>query len=104
MDPNITGYNITIQVRDAGERTTAYGWIEIDGKRHDFRAEASATNRGATYYLDGEPHWWNEVQWLDEWFEDLWQEAAAKHWHVEIGEPEDFTEHMTNEMEEQDDA
>ncbi len=78
MAPNITGYDITLQVRDAGERTTASGWVEIDGERHHLRVEASATDRGATYYLDGEPRWWSEVEWLDRWFEGLWQEAAEE--------------------------
>ena len=77
MAPNLTACDITIQVRDAGEKTTACGWVEIDGKRHNLRVEASATDRGATYFLDGEPRWWNEVPEIDEWFEDLWQEAAA---------------------------
>lgn len=58
--------------------TTPLGWIEFGGERHDLRVEASATDRGATYYLDSEPRWWSEVEWLDQWFEELWMEAAEK--------------------------
>ena len=100
MAPNITAYDITIQVRDAGEKTSAQGWVEIDGARHDFRAEASATDRGATYFLDGEPHWWSEVEWLDSWFEDRWQEAAANAGY-DLDNEVDFDAHMTSKEEQE---
>ena len=93
--PNITAYEITIQVRNAGERTTACGWVEIDGERHKLRVEADVTSRGATYFLDGEPHWWSEVEWLDSWFEDLWQEAAANAGY-DLDNEVDFDAHMTS--------
>lgn len=99
--PTITAYDLRIEVRDAGERTTAEGWVEIDGKRHNLRVEASATDRGATYYLGGEPRWWSEVEWLDWWFEDLWQEAAAGAGY-DLDNEIDFDAHLTNEMEDHD--
>ena len=66
-----------------------------------FQAEGSASDRATLYTLGERRFWWNEVEWLDRWFEEeIWMEAAAKHWNEEIGEPEDFVEHMTTKEEE----
>ena len=47
------------------------------GERHDLVVASSSSDRGATYILDGETHWWSEIRWLDEWFEEVWMDAAA---------------------------
>ena len=99
--PNITAYDLRIEVRYSGEVTTACGWVEIDGERHELRVEADVSSRGATYYLDGKSHWWSTVEWLDRWFEDLWQEAAAGAGY-DLDNEIDFDAHLMNEMEDHD--
>ena len=103
MAPNIGAYDVKLSVRDAGEVTTAQGWVEINDKRHHLRVEADVSSRGATYFIDGEPHWWSEVEWLNSWFEDRWQDAAADAGY-DLDNEIDFDAHMTNETEEQNDA
>ena len=97
----ITGYDVRIEVRNLGENTYAEGTIELDGEPTRFRAEADVSSRGTTYFLNGEPYWWSEIEWLDCWFEELWQDTASDHWNEELGEPEDFMERVTSEREEQ---
>ena len=103
MTADITAYDITIRVRDAGEKTFAEGTVRLDGEWVPFRAEAGATDRATLYTLGERRFWWNEAPEIDEWFEDRWQEAAAKYWNAEFGEPDDFVEHMMSK-EEQNDA
>jgi hypothetical protein len=74
----ITAYDLHIEVRHAGESTYAEGWVVFGGERHDLVVAAGSSDRGATYILDGETHWWSEIRWLDEWFEGLWMDAAAE--------------------------
>jgi hypothetical protein len=74
----ITAYDLHIEVRHAGESTYAEGWVEFDGERHHLVVASSSSDRGTTYILDGETHWWSEIRWLDEWFEGLWMDAAAE--------------------------
>jgi hypothetical protein len=73
----ITAYDVQIEVRHAGESTYAEGWVIFGGERHHLVVAASSSDRGTTYILDGETHWWSEIRWLDEWFEGLWMDAAA---------------------------
>jgi hypothetical protein len=75
--PHITAYDLHIEVRHAGESTYAEGWVAFGGERHHLVVASSSSDRGTTYILDGETHWWSEIRWLDEWFEDLWMEATA---------------------------
>ncbi len=100
---NITAYDVRLSVRYSGEDTAAEGWIELDGTRHAFRVEASASDRGATYILDGESHWWNEVEWLDDWFEDLWMRAAADAGY-DFDNDIDFDARMTSGDDDQEEA
>ncbi len=76
-DKAITAYDIRIHVRYSGESTTAEGWVELDERRVPFRAEADVSSRGTTYTIGDEQFWWDEVPWLDSWFEERWLEAAA---------------------------
>jgi hypothetical protein len=102
MTPTVTAYDVTIRVRYSGESTTAEGWIELDGERHDFQVEASASDRGTTYTIGDEQVWWSEVPWLDTWFEELWM-AAASQVGYEIDDSVDFVDfdaHMRSELEE----
>ena len=72
-----TAYDLHIEVRHAGESTYAEGWVVFGGEQHHLVVAASSSDRGTTYILDGETHWWSEIRWLDEWFEELWIDAAA---------------------------
>jgi hypothetical protein len=74
----ITAYDVQIEVRHAGESTYAEGWVVFDGERHHLVVASSSSDRGTTYILDGQTHWWSEIRWLDEWFEELWMDAAAE--------------------------
>jgi hypothetical protein len=94
--PRITAYDVQIEVRHAGESTYAEGWVVFGGERHHLIAAASSSERGATYILDGETHWWSEIRWLDEWFEELWMEAAAGAEYSHDTEI-DFEAHMRSE-------
>jgi hypothetical protein len=70
--------------------------------RRDFArltAEAGVSDRGTTYYLDGESHWWDEVPWLDSWLEERWLEAAADAGY-DLDNEIDFDAHLTSEREE----
>jgi hypothetical protein len=96
----ITAYDVHLQVRYSGESTTAEGWIELDGERRDFRAEASATDRGTVYTIGDKQLWWAEVPWLDSWFEELWVEAAARMGY-DLDNEIYFDAHMTSEQEKQ---
>jgi hypothetical protein len=73
----VTAYDLHIEIRHAGESTYAEGWVVFGGERHYLVVASSSSDRGTTYILDGESYWWSEIRWLDEWFEDLWMEAAA---------------------------
>jgi hypothetical protein len=73
----ITAYDLHIEVRHAGESTYAEGWVVFEGEQHHLVVASSSSDRGTTYILDGETHWWSEIRWLDEWFEELWMDAAA---------------------------
>ena len=74
----IAAYDLHIEFRHAGESTYAEGPVVFGGERHHIVVASSTSDRGTTYILDGETHWWSEIRWLDEWFEDLWMDAAAK--------------------------
>jgi hypothetical protein len=74
----ITAHDLHIEVRHAGESTYAEGWVVFDGERHHLVVASSSSDRGTTYFLDGETQWWSEITWLDEWFEELWMDAAAE--------------------------
>jgi hypothetical protein len=99
MIPNVTAHDIRLRVRYSGESTTAEGWIELDGERRDFRAEADVSSRGATYTIGDERFWWDEVPWLDSWFEERWLEAAADAGYALENEI-DFDDRLTSEREE----
>jgi hypothetical protein len=96
----VTGYDVRIEVRYSGESTTAEGWIELDGKRYRFQAEADVSSRGTTYTVGDKQFWWDEVPWLDSWFEDLWLDAAA-HAGYSLDNSIDFDGHLTSESEEE---
>jgi hypothetical protein len=87
----ITAYDLHMEVRHAGESTYAEGWVAFGGERHHLVVASSSSDRGATYILDGETHWWSEIKWLDEWFEELWMDAAAGADEI------DFDAHMRSE-------
>jgi hypothetical protein len=74
----ITAYDVYIEVRHAGESTYAEGSVVFGGERHHLVVASSSSDRGTTYILDGESHWWSEIRWLDQWFEGLWMDAAAE--------------------------
>jgi hypothetical protein len=57
---------------------------------------ASSSDRGTTYILDGETHWWSKIRWLDEWFEELWMDAAAEAGYG-IDHEIEFDAHMRSE-------
>jgi hypothetical protein len=97
MAPTVTAYDVTIRVRYSGESTTAKGWIELDRERRDFWAEASATDRGATYTIGDEQFWWSEVPWLDCWFEELWMGAASQVGY-KLDDAIDFDAHMSSDQ------
>jgi hypothetical protein len=92
----ITAYDVHIEVRNAGESTYAEGWVVFRGERHHLVVAASPSDRGTTYILDGETHWWSEIRWLDEWFDELWMDAAAEARYSLVNEI-DFDAHMRNE-------
>jgi hypothetical protein len=92
----VTVYDLHIEVRHAGESTYAEGWVVFDGERHHLVVAASSSDRGTTYILDGETHWWSEIRWLDEWFEELWMDAAANAGYG-LDNEFDFEAHMRNE-------
>jgi hypothetical protein len=87
----ITAYDLQIEVRHAGESTYAEGWVVFGGERHHLVVASSSSDRGTTYILDGETHWWSEIRWLDEWFEGLWMDAATEADEI------DFEAHMRSE-------
>lgn len=92
----ITAYDLHIEVRHAGESTYAEGWVVFSDERHHLVVAASSSDRGATYILDGETHWWSEIRWLDEWFEELWMDAAADAGYG-LNNEIDFDAHMRSE-------
>jgi hypothetical protein len=92
----ITAYDLHIEVRYAGESTYAEGWVVFGGERHHLVVAASSSDRGATYVLDGETHWWSEIRWLDQWFEGLWMDAAAEA-RYSLDNEIDFDAHMRSE-------
>jgi hypothetical protein len=92
----ITAYDLYIEARHAGESTYAEGWVVFGGERHHVVVAASSSDRGATYILDGESHWWSEIRWLDEWFEGLWMDAAAEAGYS-LDNEIDFEAHMRSE-------
>jgi hypothetical protein len=92
----ITAYDVQIEVRHAGESSYAEGWVVFGGERHHLVVAASSTDRGTTYILDSETHWWSEIRWLDEWFEGLWMDAAAKAGYS-LDNEIDFDAHMRSE-------
>ena len=92
----ITAYDLHIEVRHAGESTYAEGWVVFGGERHHLVVASSSSDRGTTYILDGESHWWSEIRWLDEWFEELWMEAAANA-EYSLDNEIDFDAHMRSE-------
>jgi len=92
----ITAYDIQIEIRHAGESTYAEGWVVFGGERYHLVVAASSSDRGTTYILDGESLWWSEIQWLDEWFEELWIDAAADAGYGFDNES-DFDAHMRSE-------
>jgi hypothetical protein len=95
----ITAYDITLRVRYSGENTDAEGWIELDGERVPFRAEADVSSRGTTYTVGDESYWWSEVPEIDEWFEERWLEAAAEAGY-DLENEIDFDARLTSESEE----
>jgi hypothetical protein len=92
----ITAYDVQIEVRHAGESTYAEGWVVFGGERHHLVVAASSSDRGTTYILDGETHWWSKIRWLDEWFEELWMDAAAEAGY-RLDNEIDFDAHMRSE-------
>jgi hypothetical protein len=92
----ITAYDLHIEVRHAGESAYAEGWVAFGGERHHLVVASSSSDRGTTYILDGETHWWSQIRWLDEWFEGLWMDAAAEAGYG-LDNEIDFHVHMRSE-------
>ncbi len=97
MVPAVTAYDVQLEVRNAGESTYAEGWVVFGGERHHLVVAASSSVRGATYILDGETHWWSEIRWLDEWYEELWMDAAADAGYSLVNEIDFDGRHMKRE-------
>jgi hypothetical protein len=96
----ITAYDLKIEVRYSGESTYAEGWIELDGERYRFQAEADVSSRGTTYTVGDRQFWWDEVPWLDAWFEERWMDAAADAGY-DLDDEIDFEARLTSKREEQ---